>query len=90
MLLPDFGTHLFKLIIIMEKTAIEWLVANLHFLIVQHKGMQFEMMVEKAKAMEKEQIIESHEQAYIKMNMSFSAADRAEEYYEQTYGSAKN
>lgn len=38
-----------------KQTAVEWLVANLHFLIVQHKGMQFEMMVEKAKAMEREQ-----------------------------------
>ena len=38
-----------------KQTAVEWLVANLHYLIVQHKGMQFEMMVEKAKAMEREQ-----------------------------------
>lgn len=38
-----------------KQTAVEWLVANLHFLIVQHKGMQFEMIVEKAKEMEKQQ-----------------------------------
>lgn len=68
-----------------KQTAVEWLVANLHFLIVQHKGMQYEMIVEKAKAMEKEQIMDAHEQAYIKMNLSFSAADRAEQFYEETY-----
>ena len=42
-----------------KQTAVEWLVANLHFLIVQHKGMQFEMIVEKAKKMEKQQIMDA-------------------------------
>ena len=60
-----------------KQTAIEWLVANLHFLIVQHKGMQFEMMVEKAKAMEKEQIMDAYENGG---NRS------AELYYNETYG----
>ena len=48
-----------------KQTAVEWLVANLHFLIVQHKGMQYEMIVEKAKAMEKEQHGETWDAALI-------------------------
>ncbi len=60
-----------------KQTAVEWLVDNLHFLIVQHKGMQFEMMVEKAKAMEKEQIMDAYNNGE---NRS------AELYYNETYG----
>jgi hypothetical protein len=66
-------------------TAVEWLVANIDWLVLKNCPWQYEMLIEKAKTMEKEQIIESHEQAYIKMNMSFSAADRAEDFYEETY-----
>ena len=66
-----------------KQTAVEWLVANLHYLIVQHKGMQFEMMVEKAKAMEKEQIMK----AYTSGSPEFF--DMAEEYYNETYGNSK-
>jgi hypothetical protein len=35
--------------------------------------------------MEKEQIMDAHEKAYIDMNLSFRSADRAEEYYNETY-----
>jgi hypothetical protein len=66
-------------------TAIEWLLEH-DYLIMSTKWPD---IVEQAKEMEKEQIIESHEQAYIKMNMSFSAADRAEDYYNETYGSKR-
>ena len=64
-----------------KQTAVEWLVANLHYLIVQHKGMQFEMMVEKAKAMEKEQI----EDAY-NSGQQIPPFEYAERFYEGTYG----
>ena len=61
-----------------KQTAIEWFYQRI-------LAKDIKSVFEQAKAMEKEQIIEAHEQAYIKMNMSFSAADRAEQYYEETY-----
>jgi len=36
--------------------------------------------------MEKEQIIDAHLDAYVEMNMSFRGSDRAEQYYNETYG----
>ena len=69
-----------------KQTAIDWLVANIDWLVLKNCPWQYEMLIEKAKAMEKEQIVESHEQAYIEMNMAFRGADRAEQYYEETYG----
>jgi len=67
-------------------TAVEWLEAKLSTL---DDWCFIEQWTIKAKTMEKEQIMEAHEKAYIKMNMSFSAADRAEDYYNETYGNPK-
>ena len=68
-----------------KQTAIEWLVANIDWLVLKNCPWQYEMLIEKALAMEKEQIINAHEKAYIDMNLSFRSADRAEEYYNDTY-----
>jgi hypothetical protein len=43
-------------------------------------------ILKQAEEMEKEQIMDAHEKAYIDMNLSFRSADRAEEYYNETYG----
>ena len=70
-----------------KQTAVEWLVANLHYLIVQHKGMQFEMMVEKAKAMEKEQIMNAYE---FGVGDAYNyTSEEAELFYNETYGKSK-
>lgn len=71
-----------------KQTAVEWLVKELNQkidFIPMNKWDIIRNIIEQAKAMEKEQIMDAHEQAYIKMNLSFSAADRAEQFYEETY-----
>lgn len=71
-----------------KQTAVEWLVKELNQkidFIPMNKWDIIRDIIEQAKAMEKEQIMDAHEQAYIKMNLSFSAADRAEQFYEETY-----
>lgn len=65
-----------------RQTAVEWL----HAQVIAHAGVVTMAMIEKAREMEKQRIIDAHEAAYIAMNMSFRAIDRAEEYFEQTYG----
>ena len=76
-----------------KKTAVEWLVEQIEAhkieIIYSDKIDSIKCLpsiVAQAKAMEKEQIVESHEQAYIEMNMAFRGADRAEQYYNETYG----
>jgi hypothetical protein len=66
-----------------KQTAVEFLFREL-WQTPKDKMVWFSIL-KKAEAMEKEQIMDAHEQAYIKMNMSFSAADRAEQFYEETY-----
>jgi hypothetical protein len=72
-----------------KQTALEWFseeIASLTHLMLPSvvKAIQNSYLL--AKEMEKEQIVESHEQAYIEMNMAFRGADRAEQYYNETYG----
>ena len=69
-----------------KQTAVEWLQAEIDNKDMGEIPMWIYEFIEQAKAMEKEQIMESHEQAYIEMNMAFRVADRAEQYYNETYG----
>ena len=71
----------------MEKnmTAIEWLQKQLERLYYLDTD-PYESVFEKAKEMEKEQIIDAHDAAYIAMNLAFRGFDRSVEYYENTYG----
>ena len=70
-----------------KQTAVEWLEDII-------KGsIQDKLVIEvltsifnQAKAMEKEQIIDAHDAAYIAMNLCFRGFDRSVEYYEATYG----
>jgi len=64
-----------------KQTAVEWLVDQVE----DFMGLIPTDIIEQAKAMEKEQIMDAHEKAYIDMNLSFRSADRAEDYYNETY-----
>jgi hypothetical protein len=66
-------------------TAVEWLFRNLWD---QPKDkITWWEILDKAKEMEKEQIIDAHDAAYIAMNLAFRGFDRSVEYYENTYNS---
>lgn len=67
-------------------TAVEWLIKQTESLVTIETFQKWQELKEQAIAMEKEQIVESHEQAYIAMNLCFRGFDRSVEYYEKTYG----
>jgi hypothetical protein len=69
-----------------NQTAVEWFASELSGHLGPSNGPELLEIFEQAKAMEKEQIMDAHEKAYIDMNLSFRSADRAEEYYNETYG----
>jgi hypothetical protein len=70
----------------MNQTAVDWLVEQTESLITIETFQKWKELKEQALEMEKEQIIEAHEQAYIEINMAFRGADRAEQYFNKTYG----
>jgi hypothetical protein len=77
----------------MTKTAVDWLIEQIS---CDHGfGPRLASFVEttdlieyfaQAKEMERDQIIEAHDAAYIAMNLAFRGFDRSVEYYEKTYG----
>lgn len=76
-----------------KMTAVEWLVGQIeakNIEIVYSEKIDsikcLPSIVEKALEMEKEQIIDAHDAAYIAMNLAFRGFDRSVEYYENTYG----
>jgi hypothetical protein len=73
-----------------NQTAVEWLVANIDWLVLKNCPWQYEMLIKKAKEMERDQIIDAHDAAYIAMNLAFRGFDRSVEYYENTYGNELN
>jgi hypothetical protein len=66
-----------------KQTAVEWLVEQVEDFI----GLIPVDIIDQAKEMEKEQIIDAHDDAYIAMNLAFRGFDRSLDYYEKTYGS---
>jgi hypothetical protein len=77
-----------------KQTAVEWLVEQIEAhkieIIYSDKIDSIKCLpsiVAQAKEMEKEQIIDAHDAAYISMNLAFRGFDRSVEYYEKTYGS---
>jgi hypothetical protein len=64
-----------------KQTAVEWLVEQVEDFI----GLIPVDIIDQAKEMEKEQIIDAHDAAYIAMNLAFRGFDRSVEYYEATY-----
>ncbi len=71
-----------------KQTAVEWLVDEM----INQMGIRIEnteigiQLFNQAIEMEKEQIIDAHDAAYIAMNLAFRGFDRSVEYYENTYG----
>ena len=68
----------------MEKnqTAVSWLLDQY----IKCRGLITEDAIKEAFEMERFQIIDAHEAAYIAMNLAFRGFDRSVEYYEKTYG----
>lgn len=68
----------------MKQTAVEWLVTR-----IAHGGLvgkkQFDELVEQAKAMEKEQIIDAHECGYTEGIVH--SCESGEQYYNETFKS---
>jgi len=67
-----------------NKTAVDWLFKALWE--EPKDKMVWYAILDKAKEMEKEQIIDAHDAAYIAMNLCFRGFDRSVEYYENNYG----
>jgi hypothetical protein len=67
------------------KTAVEWLVNELK----NNHGIDLKLYNEfdKAKAMEKEQIIEAHEEGFYSPPFRMSRRREAEQYYKETFKS---
>jgi aminoglycoside phosphotransferase family enzyme len=72
-----------------KQTAVEWLWEQIDntipFQNIQASQI-FNGLLEQAKQMERDQIIDAHDAAYIAMNLAFRGFDRSVEYYEKTYG----
>jgi hypothetical protein len=68
-----------------NQTAVDWLFEKLWE--EPKDKMTWHSILDKAKDMERDQIEQAHEDAFIAMNMAFRAADRAEAYYDEVYGS---
>jgi hypothetical protein len=72
-----------------KQTAVEWLVANIDWQLLKNTSLHYEMIVNKAKEMEREQIIDAYIQGYEKGEM-FNNENRAyttdaEQYYTETF-----
>jgi hypothetical protein len=70
------------------KTAVEWLYKRLWE--EPKDKLTWQSILEEAKDMEKYQIIDAYDDAYIAMNLAFRGFDRSVEYYEKNYGSQDN
>ena len=80
-----------------KQTAVEWLVEQIESnkieIVYSYEIFSVSCLpsiVAQAKEMEKEQIIDAHDAAYIAMNLAFRGFDRSVEYYEKTYGAQDN
>ena len=69
-----------------KQTAVEWLIESM--LLSHEQRMQFEGLFQQAKAMEKEQIIQTYWEAY--KEGQYSGDRTAEEYYNKTYNKQDN
>jgi len=79
-----------------KQTAVEWLVEQIEAKKIEvvysdeiNSVRCLPAIVAQAKAMERDQIEQAHEDAFISMNMAFRAAHRAEAYYDETYNAQK-
>ena len=65
----------------MKQTAVEWLVTHINLGLTYEQEVIFEGLFEKAKEMEKEQIIKSFDDGYAKCGITHNA----QEYYVETF-----
>ena len=66
------------------KTAVEWLENKIG---KEHMGDFLKSVIEQAKEMEKEQIIEAHEEGFYSPPFKKSRRREAEKYYNETFKS---
>jgi hypothetical protein len=66
-----------------KQTSVEWLFKQLWE--EPKDKMVWYAILDKAKEMEREQIIDAHDAAYTAMNLAFRGFDRSVEYYNETY-----
>lgn len=64
----------------MKQTAIKWLYDQ-----IENKGKCIYEVIEQAKQLEKQQIIQAHEDAYMDCGFEYSASDCANNYYKERY-----
>jgi hypothetical protein len=69
-----------------KQTAVRWLQEALSLHLSDEQKVQFEGLFQQAVEVEKDQIIDAYDDAYISMNLAFRGFDRSVEYYEKTYG----
>lgn len=73
-----------------KQTAVEWIRKELEGYgspsALDIAWETFDELIAQAIEMEKEQIIDAHDAAYIAMNLCFRGFDRSVEYYEKNYG----
>jgi hypothetical protein len=69
----------------MKQTAVEWLVENSH--IIPKNELNKRELIKQAKEMEKEQIIEAHEEGFYSPPFRMSRRREAEDYYNETFKS---
>jgi len=62
-------------------TAVEWLVKKLEIFATEEEMN----IIEQAKQLEKQQIIQAHEDAYMDCGFEYSASDCANNYYKERY-----
>ena len=62
-------------------TAVEWLVKKLEIFATEEEMN----IIEQAKELEKQQIIQAHEDAYMDCGFEYSASDCANNYYKERY-----
>jgi len=67
----------------MKQTAVEWLVEQ----ICGDHTEQWQKEIEQAKEMEKEQIMDAHEEGFYSPPFRMSRRREAEQYYNETYES---
>ena len=69
-----------------KQTAVEWLMSELHGPLGPSNGPELLAILNQAKEMEKEQIIEAHDEARIYVLKNVWKHDDGIRYYEKTYG----
>jgi predicted secreted protein len=74
-----------------KQTAVEWLIANIDWQLLKNTSLHYEMIVNKAKEMEREQIEESFNEGYTQCSVkdlkprSRKRYKDAEQYYTETF-----